>query len=265
MVIANRGGIGSGFIRLVATGLLGLTLGLTLGACSGADSAPPPDRDRVPELLVLVYDRSSSLLDHELEHFRDLTRQRLSELHHGDRIVAIELLERSLEEEPHRWAQDVPEREFPDRVMQRDSVTRARFVQDARDYLVQYTDPEGRATIGGTDILSTLHLVSGELAAFPEYRPTVVLFSDMLQANDVMNMEGLVRMPRAGWVSDQARMGTLPDLGGACIIVVGARMDTPASQRVRAFWQEYFEATGASFRGRNYQHRAVRIPEDPCV
>jgi hypothetical protein len=245
---------------LVAAALWALT------GCSGADSAVPPEllEDRTPELLVLVYDRSSSVMDHELEHFRELTRERVGDLYHGDRLVAFEILERSLEEDPRRWSQQVPEREYTNRIMQRDSVSRARFVQDARDYLGQYTEPDGRDGIAGTDILSTLHLVSHELAAYPEYRATVVLFSDMLQANDVMNMEGLVRMPHAGWISEQANMGTLPDLSGACVIVVGGRTDTPASQRVRSFWEEYFETTGASFTPRNYQHRAVRIPERPC-
>jgi hypothetical protein len=239
---------------------------LLLAACTGGERPVPPELldDRDPELLVLLFDRSNSVMDHELEHFRELTRERLGMLHHGDRIVAFELLEQSLDEEPRRWTQTVPEREYRDRVMQRDSVSRARFVQDARDYLGQYTDPEGRDGILGTDILSTLHLAAAEVAAYQEHRATVVLFSDMLQANALMNMEGLVRMPPAGWVERQASAGTLPDLRGACVVVVGARVDTPAGQRVRSFWEEYFEATNADLRRSNYQHRAVRLAEWPC-
>lgn len=239
---------------------------LAIPACTGADSAPPPElaEDRTPELLVLVYDRSSSILNHELEHFQDLTNQRLGELQHGDRLAAFELLQRSLEEEPRRWSQPVPEREYEDRVMQRDSVSRARFVQDARDYLGQFTDVADREEVGGTDLLSTLQLVSHEVTAFPEHRATLVIFSDMLQANDVMNMEALTRMPPDDWVQQRAEEGTLPDLTGACVVVIGARTDTSASQQVKAFWEEYFEATGATLDSRNYQHRGVRIPEAPC-
>jgi hypothetical protein len=65
----------------------------------------------------------------------------------------------------------VPEREFQNRVMQRDSVSRARFLQDARDYLRRYTDPEGRENFMGTDILSTLFDVAEEIRAFPDTRP----------------------------------------------------------------------------------------------
>jgi hypothetical protein len=244
-----------------------LLLAVAVAGCGGGDAPLPPEMTdgRPPELLVLVYDRSSSVMDHELEHFRELTRSRLDDLRHGDRLVALEILEQSLDEDPRRWTQQVPLREYQNRVMQRDSVTRARFLQDARDYLGQYTDPEDRDDIRGTDILSTLHLVAAEIGGRPDHRATVILFSDMLQANQVMNMEGLVRMPHAGWVSEQARNGTLPDLQRACIVVVGARVDTSAGQRVRGFWEEYFESTGATLLSRNYQHRAVRIPEEPCA
>ena len=258
-----RSGSGWPVAALAAAVLLAV---LAVG-CGGGDPPPPPPEasdDHVPELLVLVYDRSSSIVDHELEHYQELTRSRIQTLQHGDHLVALEILEQSLQEDPDRWSQAVPSRERNDRVMPRDSVNRARFIQDARDYLTRYTNTDERAPAMGTDILSTLHLVATEAAAYPDHRATVVLFSDMLQANDVMNMEGLVRMPHAGWIQEQAGRGTLPDLSGACIVVVGARVDTSASQRVRAFWEEYFEVTGAVLNRGNYQHRAVRIPEDPC-
>ncbi len=254
-------------MRLSRLAPLAVLLVLAFVAGCGGDPPPPPPEasdDHVPELLVLVYDRSSSIVDHELEHYQELTRSRLETLRHGDHLVALEILEQSLQEDPNRWSQPVPTRERQDRVMPRDSVNRARFIQDVRDYLVRYTNTDEREPAMGTDILSTLHLVAAELSAYPDHRATVVLFSDMLQANEVMNMEGLVRMPHARWIEEQAERGTLPDLSGACIVVVGARVDTSASQRVRDFWEEYFEVTGAVLRPGNYQHRAVRIPADPC-
>jgi hypothetical protein len=250
---------------IVATRLLSLlALVLLAGACGGDPPPAPPEDGRQAELLILVYDRSSSISEHELEHYQEATRSRLNDLHHGDHLVAFEILEQSLAESPTRWASSVPEREFSDRVMQRDSVTRARYLQDARDYLTRFTNSEDREPAMGTDILSTLHLVANEVAGYPEHRATVVLFSDMLQANEVMNMEGLVRMPSANWIQNEANAGTLPDLSGVCVVVVGARVDTQASQRVRAFWEEYFETTGATLLDRNYQYRAVRIPARPC-
>jgi len=252
--------------RLSLVLLLGVALGVGVSACGGDPPPLPPEiaDGRDPELLILVYDRSTSVTEAELQHYEEATRHRLDDLVHGDRIVAMQILELSLDEDPIRWAQDVPPREFRERVMTRDSVARARFIQDARDYLTRFTDNEDRDDFLGTDILSTLHLVAAEAAAYPEHRATLIFFSDMLQANAVMNMEGLVRMPPAGWVQQQARMQTLPDLSGVCVVVVGARTDTPASQRVRSFWEEYFEVTGATLLPRNYQYRAVRIPERAC-
>ncbi len=215
-------------------------------------------------LLIFAFDRSSSVQDHELRHAGGLTRERLGRLEHGDRFVALEVLERSLDEEPKRWSERVPEARYPGQRTQRDSVARARFVRDAQAYIARFSDTEERERRSGTDILSTLHLVGEELRAHPDRSATLVLFSDMLQATRTMNMEGLVRMPPADWVRSQSENGALPDLTGLCVVVVGARNDTPGSRRVADFWEEYFQETGAVLRPENYAYRPVRIPERPC-
>jgi len=251
--------------RAAVTVLAAVLLATT--GCGGGDAAPAAggvDADRAPRQLVLVFDRSTSITTEELELYDRLAAQKLQELGHGDRVAGIELLQLSLDESPQRWAQRVPEREFQNRVMERDSVSLARFVQDARDYMRRFTDPADRDNFLGTDILSTLHDVAEEVRAFPDHSATVVLFSDMLQATQEMNMEGLIRMPPANWVSQRAAQGRLPDLSGACIVVVGARTDTAAGQQVKDFWEEYFEATGAILHDRNYSYRPVQIPRDPC-
>jgi len=71
-------------------------------------------------------------------------------------------------------------------------------------------------------------------------------------------------MPPSSWVDQESSKGTLPDLAGLCIVVIGARVDNDASQRVKNFWNEYFEATGASLIDRNYTLRPVILPEHPC-
>jgi len=50
-----------------------------------------------------------------------------------------------------------------------------------------------------------------------------------------------------------------------CIVVVGARTDTADGQRVKGFWKDYFDATGAILLDRNYSLRPVRLPEDACA
>jgi len=217
-----------------------------------------------PELAVFVYDRSSSIEDHQLMLARDLTNDRIRKLDHGDRIAAHELLQLSLDEPPKRWSETVPQRQWTEQQMTRDSVIRTRFLRDAQDYLVVFTDTAGRSDIDGTDILSTMHDVAADLQAAPNRAAVLYVFSDMLQSTRTIDMEGLRKMPPASWVAQQADNGTLPNLTGLCVVVVGARVDTEASQRVKDFWDEYFEATGAELLDRNYTLRPVTLPEHPC-
>ena len=245
--------------------LLVAVLCLLAAGCDGSAGADDGRPEAEPnELVVFVYDRSASISDFQLERARELTDQRIEELNYGDRIAALEVLQRSLSEPPRRWTQRVPEREFEDSQIRRDSISKARFLRDAQDYLRQYTDPEDRGNIRFTDILATLHDVGSEVQAYDDHRAIVYLFSDMLQSDGAIEMEGARNMPSEDWVETRGSQGRLPDLGGACVMVVGARTDTRLGQRVKDFWSEYFEATGAELLDRNYTYRPVRLPPHPC-
>ena len=229
-----------------------------------ADPAPASAPAEAPTLAIFVYDRSTSIPDYQIAAARELTDRRVGDLDHGDRIAALELLQRSLAEPPRRWSQPVPDREFPDRAIASDSVSRVRFLRDARAYLRSFTDTAGRGRIDGTDVLSTLHDVAEEMRGHPDHEPVLYLFSDMLQVNALMNLEGLRRPPPRDWVASAARAGKLPDLSGLCVVAVGARVDTEPAQAVKAFWTGYFRATGADLRENNWTYRPVVLPERPC-
>lgn len=246
---------------LLACTLLALSLGGCRGGQAAADTTAEAD---VPELAVFVYDRSMSISDYQLELARDLTARRIATLHHGDRIAGVQILQRSLAEPPLRWSQEIPLREFKDRKILQDSVTLRRFQKDASDYLRSFSEPEGRESIMGTDLLSTFHDVAEELRAAPGHQATMYLFSDMLQSTPEINMEGMRRMPESGWVQAAVARGVLPDLRGLCVVVVGARVDTDPAQRIKSFWEEYFEATGAQLEDRNYMLRPIQLPDQPC-
>jgi hypothetical protein len=254
----------SGRTRASAALVAAIT-GLGLAACgpgpnldaSEAESGPP-------ELAIFVYDRSASISDYQLELARQLTRQRITALSHGDRIAAVQVLQLSLEEPPQRWSQDVPKREWEGMDVARDSITLARFQRDADAYLRTFTDASDREEIMGTDLLSTFHDVAAEVGPFRDYRTAVYLFSDMLQSGREIEMEGLRRMPAEDWVETRRASARLPDLDGICVVVIGARIDTDASQNVKSFWSEYFKATGANLYDHNYSLRPVSLPLDPC-
>ena len=251
---------GRGALAALAIGLL-----TACGGDAGGEPAAEAEPARQPHQIIYAYDRSTSITAAELQEYKKITDQTLQFLDHGDRVVAVELLQLSLAEKPARWSQEVPPREFADRVMSSDSVSRARFIRDARDYIGQhYAQDSGRENFLGTDILSTLHDIAAEARAYPDHKTTVVIFSDMRQANDEINMEDMVRMPPADWIANRKAEGRLPDLSGVCVVVAGARTDTSDGQAVKKFWQEYFTATGATMLDTNYSYRPVRIPEDPC-
>ncbi len=218
-----------------AAGLMALLAGCGMpeGNAAGGEGDGGVLPGSTPQLVVFVYDRSTSISHHQLELARQLTNARIRKLDHGDRLAAHQLLQLSLEEPAQRWSETVPQRQFTDEAMMRDSVTRARFLQDAQDYLIAFTDTTGREDINGTDILSTFHDVAADLAAAPGRKATLYMFSDMLQSNRVIDMEELHRMPPEGWVESEKANGTLPGLSGLCVYIVGARVDTEASQRPR--------------------------------
>lgn len=253
--------------RAIVPGLavLALLAGCGTPEASSAGGEQGTELTRTPpELVVFMYDRSTSISGSQLEIARQLTNERIRKLSHNDRIAAHQILQLSLEEPPLRWSETVPSREFTEQRMARDSLTRTRFLQDAQDYLIAFTDSTSRGDINGTDILSTLHDVAADLRAAGNRRATLYIFSDMLQSNRTINMEGLARMPPSNWVQREKQEGTLPDLSGLCVVVAGARVDTDAGQRVKAFWEEYFDATGATMLDRNYTLRPVSLPEHPC-
>ena len=255
----------SNLIRGLYAGVASLIV--CTGCSEGNADEPAPPRETVserPELVIFVYDRSTSIPDYQLNLAKELTDARIDVLEHGDKIAALQVLQLSLAEPPERWSQTVPKKEWTDQEIARDSVTRSRFLRDAQAYLVAFTDTAGRDEIDGTDLLSTLHDVGAELRGAPAHEVTLYMFSDMLQSNRQIDMEGLRLMPPSGWIHNAASKGMLPDLKGLCVVVIGARVDNEHSQRVRKFWQEYFDVTGASLSDQNYMHRPVKLPEHPC-
>lgn len=255
----------SNVIRGLYAGLAALIVCTGCSEGNADEPAPPPETvGERPELVIFVYDRSTSIPDYQLHLAKELTDARIDVLEHGDKIAALQVLQLSLAEPPERWSQTVPKKEWTDQEIARDSVTRTRFLRDAQAYLVAFTDTAGRDEIDGTDLLSTLHDVGAELRGAPNRESTLYMFSDMLQSNRQIDMEGLRAMPSSGWIHNAASKGMLPDLKGLCVVVIGARVDNEHSQRVRKFWQEYFEVTGANLQDQNYMHRPVKLPEHPC-
>ncbi len=66
-------------------------------------------------------------------------------------------------------------------------------------------------------------------------------------------MEHSKRMPQTSWVDAQKKLGLIPKLSGACVVVVGADATTRDGAKVRDFWQSYFTTAGANLSPANYR------------
>lgn len=257
---------GAAAVAVAAMAIAGTAAVALLSACGGGATGDLRAEERADpgRLVIFVYDRSTSIPDYQLELARKLTARRIRDLGHGDRIAALEVLQRSLSEPPKRWSETIPRKEMADRELASDSVALARFLSDALAYLARFSEPEDRDQINGTDILSTFHDVAEELRPFRDREAVLYMFSDMLQSDPHMEMEGLRKMPADEWVELRATDGRLPDLTGLCVVAVGPRVDTEEGQRVKEFWREYFDATGAVLLDGNYAYRPVALPARPC-
>jgi hypothetical protein len=111
-----------------------------------------------------------------------------------------------------------------------------------------------------TDILTTLQIAGEQLRDSEGRASTLLLLSDMLQSAQGIEMEKLTRMPRTDWVTKQKRLGLIPNLSGACVLVVGADATKESGVRIRRFWQQYFDAAGSTLADTRY--RATAPPAD---
>lgn len=60
-------------------------------------------------------------------------------------------------------------------------------------------------------------------------------------------------MPPPGWVRDQGKAGLVPQLPGACVVVIGADATTKPGMKVKNFSEGYFSAAGASLLSNSYR------------
>ncbi|HEY0674035.1 MAG TPA: hypothetical protein VGD27_17290, partial [Longimicrobiales bacterium] len=95
-----------------------------------------------------------------------------------------------------------------------------------------------------TDLMATLQVAGQYVQDKGTRRPVLVIMSDMLQTVGGINFE---KQPPPGndWIVQQKDAGLIPDLRGACVIVVGADVTTPRALQIRRFWESYFRAANA--------------------
>lgn len=250
---------------IIAGALAALSFAGALAGC-GADNAGRADRpgaqqaaaaSRTPRQTIVIVDLSGSRAAHMLTEGRRYLDEVINGLDFGDRLVLVEMHQRSPVDDVRRWSDSVPMPPDPSFITTRDR-RRAEGVREGARAVVEkfFVPPTGPAP--HTDIFSTLQVAGEYVQSAGERATTIVLLSDMFQSANGIEMEGRPdgvppTMPGRGWVEQRKAAGRLPHLDGVCIGVIGADASTENGKAVQQFWQQYFEAVGAKLEERNYR------------
>ena len=226
----------------------------------GADPAPPT----APRLVVAVVDFSGSQTTHAVREARGYLEQVVEGLGYGDRFVLLEMYRTGSRDSVGKFVQDMPDPIRPGSITSYDRRQLDAAKAGVKNALPIFFDPRFVGSVTTTDLLTTLHIASEYLRDADGRATQLVLLTDMYQSTPAWEFEGARRMPPTGWVGLQSTEGMLPDLAGACVVIIGADPTTPAGQRVRRFWTEYFSATGANLPEGNYRLRAP-VNEISCA
>ena len=204
-------------------------------------------------LTAILLDRSGSRSQLEINQDRQLLSEVINGLGFGERLLIEEVHREGRKDGAPRWMTEMP---VPNdstvlTAVDNESLRRARSAAVVAVAAVFDSSRPNR-----TDLMATLFDV-GELARqtpSPYWR--VLMLSDMLQSTHDVNMEAPDGIPNAGWISEEKRQGFIPDLAGACVVVVGADRSTDHGKRVFTFWRQYFQAAGTDLSTSNYQYLA---------
>lgn len=246
-------------------GALSLVLLAAVAACASGrgPSGPAGDDEPAPApedaeaaatgpATVFLYDRSSSVPDQLLVQSRELTRRRIGELPGGGPLIVRGV--GGEDDDGESWT--VP-RGWP-------AVGQEDFLPDVRERVVALTETARRGREARSDLIGALDRLGEELDDRARAGAVLYVFSDMLQVGGDVDFEGSDPGSARAWLERRREEGELPDLGGVCVVVVGAHEDTVRQRAARSFWEAYFRAAGAVLLPENYTGRMVRLPSDPC-
>ncbi len=100
-----------------------------------------------------------------------------------------------------------------------------------------------------TDIFGSLTLAQRVFGGYPSEIRIIALFSDMIHEAPPYDFRKLELGPeqRERIIAEEERLGRLPALSGARVYIAGANAaGTARFQALRAFWQDYLSACGAT-------------------
>lgn len=252
--------VGSGARRGVRVAC-GALLALSAAACadsaaSDASARAAAEAEGPARTVVAVVDFSGSQTSHSVAESRAYLEKVVKGLSFGDRLVLLEMYRSGSRDSVGSFVQDMPDPVRPGAVTSYDRRELEAARRGVLNALPIFFDPELVRSVPTTDLLTTMHIAAEHLHDAGDREKELLILSDMLQSTPAFEFEGARRMPPGGWIASQSRQNLLPSLRGTCVVVIGSDHTTAEGQRVRRFWGEYYEATGATLDTGNYRLRA---------
>ena len=194
--------------------------------------------------LIVAADISPSQPQAVLQGHAELASALVTQLSFGDRLVVLQVRDKGVSAADKGRSLTAPVPRNGKKVLSSDRRKLDAFHKTAVQMTREVIDPAKSAALKNTDLLATLQIAGQYVQDKGTRRPVIVIMSDMLQTVGDINFE---REPPPGpaWIARQKASGLIPDLRGACVIVVGADITTARALEIRRFWEGYFRAAGA--------------------
>lgn len=225
-----------------------------VGCRSAGADAPQAAGVGAPSLTAVLIDRSGSRTPHEIAGDRQLLADIIAELGFGDRVVVLQVHHAGRSDGARRWSSDMP---MPANPAQPTPVDRQTLQRMRSAAALAATELFDAMRPNRTDLLATLFDAADVIRGSDASRARIIVLSDMLQSTRDMDMENGFGATADAWLSERKRQGLLPDLSGACVVVVGGDRSTERGARVFRFWQDYFAAAGAELKPANYRYTVM--------
>lgn len=242
--------------RLIFSLFSSLSTALLL-ACGGETaastaSAAQSSRAAPSRHLIIAVDRSGSITEQQRADSRRFVTQLTDSIRHGDAVTMLSVMQEGTDS-VSEWRSALPDlkRDGAPSPAERRRLESAH--RTAQSVVRALTDSAGSGAIRSTDLFRTIARFANYVGSADNRTPVIVFLSDMLHYSSLASFERLDRVPSLEWINQRKEQGLVPDLHGACIVVVGAEVATPRGVAVRKFWQRFFEQANATLLSENYR------------
>jgi hypothetical protein len=193
--------------------------------------------------LILAADISPSQSREVLQGHADLAAALVTRLSFGDRLVVLQVRDKGVTAAHKGRSLTAPVAKNARKVLSSDRRQLQAFHKTAVQMTKEVIDPAKSKALANTDLLATLQ-IAGQYVQDGGRKPVIVIMSDMLQTVGDYNFEREAP-PGPDWIASQKKAGLIPDLRGACVLVVGADVTTARALQIRKFWEGYLRAANA--------------------